>query len=203
MTKYVVNSSSGSGKQKSANQIVGATVSSIPSEQARNTNNKKNNQRSSVIAPSDEFLAFWGENVDPSWFEGRKMISPFMVIIIFLTALTFYLCGRLLFAPGEIEQILFSKEEQASAASQEVLTTPPGATSATEEESSLMQSLEEEQKTKQQNQNLQNTPPLKAEEKEVSKDIKPSSSPQQGSNLKQSSKVLNQASSKKNSKNKH
>jgi hypothetical protein len=104
--------------KKSNQQIVGAYFPKSPSEAQVHTPPKLQDKvgfaKPSSIAPSDEFRAFWGNNVDASWFEGRKLISPFVIFIILLTGLTIYLSSKLLFSPGEIEQ-MFSEATSPSA----------------------------------------------------------------------------------------
>lgn len=120
--------------KKSNNQIVGAYFPK-PTTEAQTNNPPKVADKgtyvtSASIAPSDEFRAFWGNNVDAAWFEGRKIVSPFVIFIILLTGLTIYLSSRLLFSPGEIEQIFTeatspAPQEQVpdSAANEENLLT--------------------------------------------------------------------------------
>lgn len=97
-----------------APQIVGANLSDPNTAQIKRSYESKENQKLSSIAPSDEFRAFWGNNVDPSWFEGKKPMSPFLIFIGVLVVLNLYLCTKLIFAPGEFQQFfttLSSSEE--------------------------------------------------------------------------------------------
>ncbi len=95
---------------KKSNAIVGASVTK-PVSEPNNGAIKKTAEtkiaalKSSSLAPSDEFRTFWGNNVDPMWFEGRRFGSPFLLFIVILICLIFYLCSNLLFSPGEIQQI--------------------------------------------------------------------------------------------------
>lgn len=110
----------------------------VSTNAAKKTNDINNAQRmSSSMAPSDEFLAFWGDNVDPSWFEGKRFLSPFVIVIVLLAILTFYLCGRLLFSPGEVEQIFFESAAQADMGPPVVLDE-----STIQEEKSVIQNTE-------------------------------------------------------------
>lgn len=94
---------------KKSNAIVSASVTKPVSEPSntikKNAEIKANINKNSSLAPSDEFRTFWGNNVDPMWFEGRRFGSPFILFIIILIFLIFYLCTNLLFSPGEIQQI--------------------------------------------------------------------------------------------------
>lgn len=99
-------------------QIVGANLADPSSAQIKRSYETKENQKLSSIAPSDEFRAFWGNNVDPSWFEGKKPMSPFLIFIGVLVILNLYLCTKLIFAPGEFQQLfmtLSSSEEISDA----------------------------------------------------------------------------------------
>lgn len=87
-------------------QIVGASFPSKSAEGAKvKSTSAKQNQKASSIAPSEEFRVFWGNNVDPSWFEGKRPVSPFIIFISLLVILNIYLCSNLLFSPGEIQEI--------------------------------------------------------------------------------------------------
>ena len=54
------------------------------------------------FTPSEEFRAFWGNELDPTWFSTKRSVSPFLIVLLLLTFLTFYLCSDLLFTPSEI-----------------------------------------------------------------------------------------------------
>jgi hypothetical protein len=108
---------------RQSNQIVGASVGSGNGESNTGiksvTDNKSPLGKSSSIAPSEEFRNFWGSNVEPAWFEGQKFVSPFVIFVVLLTFLTLYLSSRLLFSPGEFEQIFF---ENSSSKIEEIAT---------------------------------------------------------------------------------
>jgi len=74
---------------------------------SKKSEKNQNYKNSSPISVSDEFLLFWGNNLDSSWFEGKSKISPFLIIILLLIGTILYLCSSLLFSPSEIEQALF------------------------------------------------------------------------------------------------
>ncbi|MDX1920748.1 MAG: hypothetical protein SFU25_08465 [Candidatus Caenarcaniphilales bacterium] len=101
------NNKSSSSNNK-ASQIVGASLSNVAGSQVKRSYETKDGQKLSSIAPSDEFRAFWGNNVDPSWFEGKRPLSPFLIFIAVLIILNLYLCSRLIFAPGEFQQMFTS-----------------------------------------------------------------------------------------------
>ncbi|MDJ0626277.1 MAG: hypothetical protein QNJ31_07935 [Candidatus Caenarcaniphilales bacterium] len=90
-------------------QIVGASLSNNSSNgKQKKSLNKDSSQKISSIAPSEEFKVFWGNNVDASWFEGKRIVSPFIIFITFLVILSIYLCINLLFAPGELREVFTS-----------------------------------------------------------------------------------------------
>ncbi len=96
-------------KDTSTKQIVGAP---LPKNE-QTGNNKSALEKNSIIGKtspislSDEFLLFWGNNLDSAWFQGKRKISPFLIVIFLLIATILYLCFNLLFSPSEIEQIFF------------------------------------------------------------------------------------------------
>jgi hypothetical protein len=96
------------------NNIVGASVevsSGVHSVKKNEFRTSEASSRYSSMAPSDEFKSFWGNNVENAWFEGKKRISPFLIFVFILILLNLYLCTRLIFAPGEIQQLLSGQSQ--------------------------------------------------------------------------------------------
>jgi len=100
-------------KDSNTKQIVAAH---LQKNDSIDRNNKSAVERGSVIGKtspislSDEFLLFWGNNLDSAWFQGKRKISPFLIVIFLLVVTILYLCFNLLFSPSEIEQIFFDGE---------------------------------------------------------------------------------------------
>ena len=80
--------------------------------------------KNSSISLSDEFLLFWGNNLDSAWFQGKRKVSPFLIVIFLLVATILYLCFNLLFSPSEIEQIFFDGGNSNSSTISEVKESP-------------------------------------------------------------------------------
>ncbi len=135
---------------KKSNQIVGASLGSRGVSTPKKAVDIKTVPGASSIGPSDEFRTFWGNNVDASWFEGRRFVSPFVIFIVLLALLTFYLSGRLLFSPGEFEQIFTETTASSTESSEQVVTE-----AAKLEEEALGEEKIDSSKTK--NENVQST----------------------------------------------
>ncbi|MDX1917667.1 MAG: hypothetical protein SFT81_00785 [Candidatus Caenarcaniphilales bacterium] len=105
----------GFGKEGSS-RIVGAPINagtsrkilSADSEELKKSNSKPAFSAPGSVAPSEEFKVFWGDNIDPIWFQGKRYFSPFMLIIALLILLSLYLCSTILFSPVEIEEFMNS-----------------------------------------------------------------------------------------------
>jgi hypothetical protein len=93
--------------------IVGAISSGVTFGGQKKAQSDDYKFKTSSIAPSEEFMAFWGESVDPAWFQERKMPSPFLIGLTILTIFTLYLCVGLIFSPGEFEQSFLGSGEVA------------------------------------------------------------------------------------------
>ncbi len=75
----------------------------------------KNNQATSFLGQSEEFKIFWGDHLEAHWFEKKTFISPFIIVLALTSFLTIYLSVRLLFSPGEFEQLFSTIPETNSA----------------------------------------------------------------------------------------
>jgi hypothetical protein len=82
----------------------------------------KNNQATSFLGQSEEFKIFWGDHLEAHWFEKKTFISPFIIVLALTSFLTIYLSIRLLFSPGEFEQ-LFTNVPETTIVNKTILKT--------------------------------------------------------------------------------
>jgi|GEM_PF-6798753 len=69
-------------------------------------------QNKKFFSYSNEFKKFWGDSIDPGWFQKRATPSWFIIVTVLLIALVLYLSAKLLFGEGEIQEIIYTFSHQ-------------------------------------------------------------------------------------------
>ena len=65
-------------------------------------------QNKKLFSYSNEFKKFWGESIDPRWFQKSLAPSWFVIVTILLVLLILYFSAQLLFDEGEIQEIIYT-----------------------------------------------------------------------------------------------